>query len=133
MAGWKNYYFLFQALRILCKGSLYLYLPLRKNNQTWHCVKSVRLGSYSGLYSARMWENTDQNNYKYGQFSRSVNALKSNILTHFTPMLYFIWKSVIWLALQIKWLIFFMKYNSGLKWLKSSRIKTSVTKLCNLN
>ena len=67
-----------------------------------HCVKSVRIRSYSspyfpvfGLnterylvslrtqsecgkilrispYSVRMWENTDQNNSKYGQFLRSA-------------------------------------------------------------
>ena len=31
----------------------------------YHCVKSVRIQSYSGPYSVRMRENTDQNNSKY--------------------------------------------------------------------
>ena len=36
-----------------------------------HCVKSVRIRSYFGTYSGRIPENTDQNNSKYGHFSRS--------------------------------------------------------------
>ena len=36
-----------------------------------HCGKSVRIRSYSGPYSVRTWENTEQNNSKYEQFSRS--------------------------------------------------------------
>ena len=36
-----------------------------------HCVKSVRIQSYSGPYSVRLQDNTDQNNSKYGHFSRS--------------------------------------------------------------
>ena len=36
-----------------------------------HCVKSVRIRSYSGPYSVKMRENTDQNNSEYGHFSRS--------------------------------------------------------------
>ena len=35
-------------------------------------VKSVRIRSYSGLYSVRMRENTDQNNSEHGHFLRSV-------------------------------------------------------------
>ena len=38
-----------------------------------HCVKSIRIRSYSGPYSVRMRENTDQNNSEYGLFSRSVS------------------------------------------------------------
>ena len=45
-----------------------------------HCVKSVRIRSYSGPYfhafgliTGRMRENTDQNNSEYGHFSHSVN------------------------------------------------------------
>ena len=61
-------------------------------NETWskvlydkHCVRSVRIQNYSGPYfpafglnteirsmspySVRMWENTDQNNSKYGYLS----------------------------------------------------------------
>ena len=33
-------------------------------------VKSVHIRSYSGLYSVQMRENRDQNNSKYGHFSR---------------------------------------------------------------
>ena len=36
-----------------------------------HYVKSVRIRNYSGPYSVRMQENTDQNNTDYGHFSRS--------------------------------------------------------------
>ena len=36
-----------------------------------HCVKSVRIRSYSGPYSVQMRKNTDQNNSEYGHFSRS--------------------------------------------------------------
>ena len=32
-----------------------------------HCVKSVRIWSFSGPYSVP-WENTDQKNSKYGHF-----------------------------------------------------------------
>ena len=40
-----------------------------------HCVKSVRIRSYSGLHSVQMPENTDQNNSEYGHFLRS-DAIK---------------------------------------------------------
>ena len=40
---------------------------LRKMN----CVKSVRIRSYSGPYSVRMQENTDQNISEYGHLLRS--------------------------------------------------------------
>ena len=36
-----------------------------------HCLKSVRIWSFSGPYSVWMWENKDQKNSKYGYFSRS--------------------------------------------------------------
>ena len=36
-----------------------------------HCVKNVRIRSYSGPFSFPMQENTDQNSYEYGQFLRS--------------------------------------------------------------
>ena len=57
-----------------------------KNSSYIHCVRSVRILNYSGPcfpafglnmeryglpYSVRMQENTDQNNSKYGHFSRS--------------------------------------------------------------
>ena len=36
-----------------------------------HCVKSVRIRSFFGLYFLAFELNTDQNNYEYGHFSRS--------------------------------------------------------------
>ena len=36
-----------------------------------HCVKSVRIRSYSGPYFHAFTLNTDQNNSEYGHFSRS--------------------------------------------------------------
>ena len=43
-----------------------------------HCVKSVRFRSFSGPYSVRMRENTDQKNAEYGHFSCSAHVpLKS--------------------------------------------------------
>ena len=41
-----------------------------------HCVKSVRIRSYSGPYSVQMQENTDQNNSEYGHFSRRAMDLE---------------------------------------------------------
>ena len=38
------------------------------------CVKSVRIRNYSGQYSVKMHENTDQNNSKYGRFLRSGSS-----------------------------------------------------------
>ena len=67
-----------------------------------HCVKSVRIRSYSGPYfpgfglnterykvsqrsispySVRMWENTDQNNSEYEHFSRSVSCCAKSCFT----------------------------------------------------
>ena len=46
---------------------------VRKTYYYYHCVKSVRIRSYSGPYSVRMRENTDRNNSKYGHFLRSVH------------------------------------------------------------
>ena len=42
-----------------------------------HCVKSVRIRSYSGPYSVWMRKNTDQNNSEYGNFLRSDDVLYS--------------------------------------------------------
>ena len=62
------------------------YPHIRAKHQNMHCVKSVRIRSYSGPYfpavelikihcispySVRMRENTDKNNSEYGHFSRS--------------------------------------------------------------
>ena len=42
-----------------------------QNMQITHCVKNVRIGSFSRPYSVRMRQNADQNNSEYGHFSRS--------------------------------------------------------------
>ena len=47
---------------------------------SYHCVKSVRIRSFSGLYSVRMRENTKQKNSEYGPSSRSVLL---QVLRHF--------------------------------------------------
>ena len=47
-------------------------LALDVLNRQLHCVKSVRIRSYSDPYSVRMRENTDHNNSEYGHFLRSV-------------------------------------------------------------
>ena len=44
-----------------------------------HCVKSFRIRSCSGPYSARMRENTDQNNSEYGHFLYS-DSLQSMLV-----------------------------------------------------
>ena len=92
--GWQNVLFLFIYLFIylfLCFFfssfffsfflsfflSLFIYLFIREknlNNRKKHCVKNVRIRSYSGPNtdnSVRMRENTNQNNSEYGHFSRS--------------------------------------------------------------
>ena len=66
----------------------YLNFKASKNfTCNWHCVKSVNIRSYSGLfriwseyggilrislYSVQMRKNTDQGNYEYEHFLRSV-------------------------------------------------------------
>ena len=59
-------------------------LGLQKNRHIIHCVKSVRIRSYSGPHfpafglnaPVRMRENANQNNSKYGHFLRSDIVLK---------------------------------------------------------
>ena len=41
-----------------------------------HCVKSVRIRSYSASYSVQMRENKDQNNSEYGHFLRSAGVFR---------------------------------------------------------
>ena len=45
------------------------------NEYKYHCVKTVRIRIYSGLYSVQIRENTDQNNSEYGHFLGSVYNL----------------------------------------------------------
>ena len=47
------------------------YLKKYRQHDHDHCLKNVRILSYSGPYSVRMLENADQNNSEYGHFSRS--------------------------------------------------------------
>ena len=76
-----------------------------------HCVKSVRIQSFSGpyflafglhilrisLYAVQIRENTHQKNSEYGHFSRNVNQLTALyvvtilpfIRLRFTPILYY--------------------------------------------
>ena len=44
----------------------------------WHCVKCFPIQSFSGPYSMKILENTDQENSEYGHFSRSVMLQKLN-------------------------------------------------------
>ena len=44
------------------------------NNNNNHCIKSVCILSYSGPYSVRMRENTDQKNFESGHFSCSESV-----------------------------------------------------------
>ena len=42
------------------------------NVPVWHCMKSVRIQSFSGPCSVGMWENMDQKNSEHEHFLRSV-------------------------------------------------------------
>ena len=42
-------------------------------NPKYHCMKSVRIRSFSGPYFLSFGHNTNQKNSEYGHFSRSVN------------------------------------------------------------
>ena len=44
-----------------------------------HCVKSVRIRSYSGPYFPPFRLNTDQNNSEYGHFLRSALNLNTKV------------------------------------------------------
>ena len=51
-----------------------------------HSIKRFRIWSNSGPYSVQMRENKDQNNSKYGHFSRNAvawNELRSLYLYYF--------------------------------------------------
>ena len=50
---------------------LFNILPKSSFSCCTHCVKNVRIRSYSDPYSVRMRENTDQNSSEYGHFLRS--------------------------------------------------------------
>ena len=44
-----------------------------------HCIKSVCIQGYSGSHSVQLGENTDQNNFEYGQFLPSENVAKAKV------------------------------------------------------
>ena len=50
---------------------LRLYIP-HVLNVVSHCIESIPIRNYSGLYSVWMQKNTDQNNLEYKDFLRSV-------------------------------------------------------------
>ena len=55
-----------------------------------HCVKSVRIRSYSGPYLVQMRDNAQQNKAKYGHLSRSVywpKRVYQNKCFHFSQKL----------------------------------------------
>ena len=74
----------------------------------FYCVKCVHILSYSGPFSVLIWENTDQNNSKYGHFWRSdrdtFSFCKQYCLVQLSMYFYFFlvksWDSVLaWLPL----------------------------------
>ena len=74
---------------------LYLKAEASSHTHDYHCVEGVRIRSYSGPYfpafglygeirsisSVRIRENTDQNNFEYGHFLRSVLNIKQLVIT----------------------------------------------------
>ena len=70
-------------------GQLNVYVKVGKKTKfqynTQQCVKSARIRSFSGTYSVRLRENTDQKKSEYGHFSRSANIY----LIHFTTKFHF--------------------------------------------
>ena len=70
-APWNFFYLQLHVYLIL------LLLFIRKLSPIYgfRCVKSGRIRSYSGPYSAQMRENTDQNNSEYQQLLRSVSYM----------------------------------------------------------
>ena len=52
-----------------------------------HCVKSVRIRSYSGPYFPAFRLNTDQENSKYGHFSQSEFYYLLNLTVSLFPSL----------------------------------------------
>ena len=83
-------------LKKMSRTFKFQYLVSMWEIQEWnfsiHCVKSVRIRSFSGQYSIRMRENTDQRNSEYEHFSRSdklseilVNFAETNLELSFCP------------------------------------------------
>ena len=46
---------------------------IKRTVRNVHCVKSVRIRSFSGPYPVRMRKNTDQKNSEYGHLYRTTN------------------------------------------------------------
>ena len=63
-------YLLFTACLIrFCIIITYIHLNVIR---LLHCVKSVHIHSFSGLYLVQMWENTDRKNTECGHFLHIV-------------------------------------------------------------
>ena len=113
------------------KFSLWFLIVMKQFNSALHCVKSVHIRSYSGPYfpafemnSAKMRENVDQNNPKYGHFSLSVSMYPINIFKWlfndffsfficFFPMimsLTFLYVTVIESRYRKRFIVFFLCY-----------------------
>ena len=61
---------------LTCKLFVFFVCGIEKLQLIYNCVKSVRIRSFSGLYSSQMRENADQNNSEYGHFLRSATIGK---------------------------------------------------------
>ena len=61
---------------MVCNIKVKYFLLFRRTKQSFHCLKSVRVRSFSGLckslHSVRMQENTDQKNTEYRNVIHSV-------------------------------------------------------------
>ena len=57
------------------------------SSHTLHCMKSVRIRSFAGLYSVQIWQNTDQKKSEYGHFSRIAthHLERANNKVSFSP------------------------------------------------
>ena len=58
------------------------------NHNRCHCEKSVPIRSFSGPFSVRVRQNTDQKNSEYGQFLRSADTTKSR--NHFYSLIFYV-------------------------------------------
>ena len=56
--------------KILGKSPSWFVIADKTYKET-HCIKSIRIRSYSDPYSVQIQEDADQNNSEYGHFSRS--------------------------------------------------------------
>ena len=74
----ENYF----VSRFQVKIAFLYFLKNLKNGGFQHCVKSVRIRSFSDPYSVRMRESTDQKNSEYVFFSRSTKGKNKETLAY---------------------------------------------------